>query len=224
MRIFSISIVFLLFLSGCDHTVHRLRNGSSEAEKGTPAFVVKPTVSSISLQLQENGSLKKSALDGVNALLRNQGRLSSQVIRLQPYTDKGNVFASHLKDSLLSLGVQESKLKILPIQYQATTIKPDLENDKQDKWDLSLTSEAMVVVTKDCSIEDSQAWSVHSYESIGTLGCANRANIAQMVSDPRDLIRGRTLDDADGVHAVEAMTRYHESDVTPLLDIDFNED
>ncbi|AEF53248.1 CpaD family pilus assembly protein [Marinomonas posidonica] len=224
MRILSIGVVFLLFLSGCDHTVHRLRNGSAEAEKGTPAFVVKPTVSSISLTLQENGSLKRSALDAVNALLRNQGRLSSQEIWLQPYTDKGDEFASHLKASLLSLGVQENKLEVLPIQYQATATSPSSTKDKPEAWDLSLRSEAMVVVTKNCGIQDSQAWSVNPYKAIGTLGCANRVNLAQMVADPRDLIRGRTLDDADGIHAVEAMTRYHESDVTPLLDIDFNED
>ncbi|KZN12260.1 CpaD family pilus assembly lipoprotein [Marinomonas sp. TW1] len=223
MRIFSLSMVCLLLLSGCDHTVHRLRNGAAEAETGTPAFVVKPTVSSISLQLQENGSLQKTALDGVNALLRNQGRLSNQEIKLQPYTDKGYEFALQLKKSLLSSGVQQEKLAILPIQYQAVKSATKSEEEKQKKWDLSLTSEAMIVVVKDCSIQQ-QTWSVKPFEAIGTLGCANRANLAQMVADPRDLMRGRALDKADGIYAVESVTRYHESDVTPLLDIDFDED
>ena len=56
------------------------------------------------------------------------------------------------------------------------------------------------------------------------MGCANRANIAAMVSDVRDLRRPRTLAAADGRAAAGAVERYQTGDVRELIDINFNND
>ncbi|MGI9421463.1 MAG: CpaD family pilus assembly lipoprotein [Geminicoccaceae bacterium] len=47
-------------------------------------------------------------------------------------------------------------------------------------------------------------------------GCATEANLGLMIADPRDLVRGRTLGPADGVHQAEGIVRYRESDQPEL--------
>ncbi len=49
---------------------------------------------------------------------------------------------------------------------------------------LTLVSRAVVAEVPDCAIADPQAWTVTPFSAVGALGCANRANLARMVSDP----------------------------------------
>ncbi|MBJ7536144.1 CpaD family pilus assembly lipoprotein [Marinomonas transparens] len=215
MRFMIFSVVFLLLLSGCDHTVNRLREDSNVFEHGVSrSSSVKPTMSSISLSVQDTGGLDQPSLQSLNALLRNQGRLSNQVIRIQPLSEKGEQFAQRLEASLLELGMNKSHLTLLPLVYRVS----------KTEWDLQLTSEALVVLKPDCSIADKTTWTVKPFDAVGPLGCANRANIAQMVVNPRDLMRPSALDAGDAVTAVGAVQRYQEGDTTELLDIDFQAD
>ena len=41
-------------------------------------------------------------------------------------------------------------------------------------------------------------------------GCATETNLGLMIADPRDLVRGRKLGPADGVHQAEGIIRYRE--------------
>jgi pilus assembly protein CpaD len=47
-------------------------------------------------------------------------------------------------------------------------------------------------------------------------GCATATNLARMVADPADLVRGRELGPADGVREADAYRRYREGDVQAL--------
>jgi pilus biogenesis lipoprotein CpaD len=47
-------------------------------------------------------------------------------------------------------------------------------------------------------------------------GCATQTNLGLMVAEPRDLVRGRSLAPADGVHAAEAIVRYRTGKVVEL--------
>lgn len=47
-------------------------------------------------------------------------------------------------------------------------------------------------------------------------GCATATNLGLMVADPRDLVRGRTLAPADGVHQAEGIVRYREGEQPEL--------
>jgi pilus biogenesis lipoprotein CpaD len=47
-------------------------------------------------------------------------------------------------------------------------------------------------------------------------GCATEANLGLMVAEPRDLVRGRTLGPADGVHQAEGIVRYRTGKVIEL--------
>ncbi|WP_394183457.1 CpaD family pilus assembly lipoprotein [Marinomonas posidonica] len=215
MRFIAFSVLGLILLSGCDHTVHQLREGpvsfDSDANR---SYTVKPTASSISLIVKDSGGLDKGSLRGLNALLNNQGRISNQKIRIQALTEKGESFTLRLKQSLIEAGLIAQNVTILPYVYR----------ENIGKWDVKLTSEALVVVKADCAIADDKTWTVNPYEGVGVLGCANRSNIAQMVVNPRDLMRPGSLDSADAVTAVGAMTRYQEAKTIELLDIDFSKD
>jgi len=49
-------------------------------------------------------------------------------------------------------------------------------------------------------------------------GCATQTNFGLMVAEPRDLVRGRTLGPADGIHQAEGVVRYREGKQPELLD------
>ncbi len=47
-------------------------------------------------------------------------------------------------------------------------------------------------------------------------GCATQTNLGLMIANPRDLVRGRTLGPADGVHQAEGVVRYREGEQPEL--------
>ncbi len=47
-------------------------------------------------------------------------------------------------------------------------------------------------------------------------GCATETNLGMMIANPKDLIRGRKLGSADGVHQAEGIVRYREGQLTEL--------
>jgi pilus biogenesis lipoprotein CpaD len=47
-------------------------------------------------------------------------------------------------------------------------------------------------------------------------GCATQTNLGLMVAEPRDLVRGRDLGPADGVHQAEGIVRYRTGKVVEL--------
>ncbi|MFO1067235.1 MAG: CpaD family pilus assembly lipoprotein [Geminicoccaceae bacterium] len=53
-------------------------------------------------------------------------------------------------------------------------------------------------------------------QPMSNLGCATLSNLGRMVADPADLVRGRPLGPADGVHAAEGVFRYRTDKVKAL--------
>jgi pilus assembly protein CpaD len=53
-------------------------------------------------------------------------------------------------------------------------------------------------------------------QPLSNLGCATTTNLGLMVADPKDLVRGRPLDRADGVQQAEAIVRYRTGKVVEL--------
>lgn len=47
-------------------------------------------------------------------------------------------------------------------------------------------------------------------------GCATETNLGLMIADPRDLVRGRNLGPADGVHQADGIIRYREGEQPEL--------
>jgi pilus assembly protein CpaD len=51
---------------------------------------------------------------------------------------------------------------------------------------------------------------------LSNYGCATQTNLGLMIADPRDLVRGRGLGSADGIHQAEGIVRYREGEVVEL--------
>ncbi len=56
----------------------------------------------------------------------------------------------------------------------------------------------------------------YSNQPHSNFGCATETNLGLMVANPRDLVRGRTLGPADGIHQAEGITRYREGALPEL--------
>ncbi|MCK9799337.1 CpaD family pilus assembly protein [Pseudomonas sp. MAFF 302030] len=202
-----------LLLGGCDHQVHNLRESRFAPYVQAQDAVVKPSALMAALHASDSGSLTPDSLANLNTLLRSQGRLRNQTLTLRPFTPAGETLARRLASVLQELGTPAHQVILAPVQLSAAG---------GNNEDLQVVSEAMVVSVPDCAVADGGNWTVKPFQATGTLGCANRANIARMVADPRDLTRAQALDSGDGTAAVNSVTRYYDDEPRELLDIDFS--
>jgi len=203
-----------VLLVGCDRQLNQMRENRFTPYKTAEAPTVAPSALVASLKANGNGSFTAESLENLNTLLRVQGRLRQQTLTLQPYTPSGERLAQRLADVLREQGAVAEQVIVMPSRLEAA---------QAGEWDLQVVSEALVVKVPDCTIANPETWTVKPYQAVGPLGCANRANIAAMVSDPRDLVRPQALDGGDGIGAVNAVGRYHDDEVRELLDIDFQD-
>ncbi|WP_455923435.1 CpaD family pilus assembly lipoprotein [Pseudomonas putida] len=199
----------LALLSGCDSTLNGIR-AERFANPAQAPIEVRPQALSLGLHATANGqSLTSASLDALNRLLLRQGRLANQTLTLLPHTPAGARIAQRLAQALQTQGLPARQLN-----QQALSLQSGSD-------DLMVIAEALVVQAPTCTIHSPDRWAISPYSAIGTLGCANDANIAAMVSNPRDLISPALLDGEDGVHASNAVQRYHENDLPKLIDMNF---
>lgn len=204
-----------LLMLGCTRELNDLR--TKRFANQTPEEIeVKPSALSVSLSANPAGGFTEQSLESLNSLLRSQGRPVNQTLTLRPFTPRGEQLAQRLAQVLRERGVPARQLLLTPVQLQG--------QNGNVAWDLQVVSEAMVAKIPDCTIVNPDEWAVRPYSAIGNLGCANRANLARMVSDPRDLVRPRTLDAADGSNLANGVQRYQEDSIRELLDLDFSND
>lgn len=203
-----------IILSGCtDKALNDIRMQRFDQPALAPV-TAKPSALSVNLQAANSGQgLKPASLSALNELLSKQGRLPAQTLILTPYTVRGEQLAGRLAKALQNAGANPKKIKI-----------ERRINAGSGQGDLQVISQAIAVQTTRCQINDPQLLMVKPYDSIGYLGCATQNNLAMMVAEPKDLIQARSLDDADGVTAVNAIERYQTDKVKTLINIDFSED
>lgn len=202
-----------LLLAGCDHQINQMRENRFQPYNQAQAPSVKPQALMVALHTNGSGSLTADSLANLNTLLRSQGRLHNQTLTLRPFTPAGETVSKRLATVLRELGSPAQQIIVAPVQLRAGNASDE---------DLQVVSEAMVVTVPDCAVADGQSWTVKPFQATGQLGCANRANIARMVADPRDLVRAQALDSGDGNTAVNSVTRYYDDEPRELLDIDFS--
>lgn len=213
---YALPLALALLLSACETPIHGLRaNRFADSEVKAP--VVAPRALALALQVSADGQgLTPESLQQANVMLGSQGRLQAQSLSITPFNARGEAVAQRLAKALVASGAQSPRVLSIPTEAGR------LETASRQSWDLELQSEALVVRGVECSVADPSAWMVRPYTAIGPLGCANRANIARMTSDPRDLMRPRTLAAADGNAAALAVKRYQEGEIRDLIDIDFD--
>nr|WP_240630137.1 CpaD family pilus assembly lipoprotein [Brenneria alni] len=203
-----------LLLAACgDRSVNSQRMQRYQQPALTP-IEVRPSSLAVTLQVAANGrGFTPESLKQLNVMLKDQGRLSKQTLTLIPRTVRGEQMAGRLVSVLKNAGADAQKVK----QMRITSASGQ-------SGDLEVISEALAVKTTRCQVNDPDLLMVKPFDGIGYLGCATQNNLALMVSEPRDLIQAKTLDEADGVAAVNSIERYHTDNVKDLIDINFEED
>ncbi|ENO87637.1 CpaD family pilus assembly lipoprotein [Thauera linaloolentis] len=207
-----------LLLTACETPINALRAQRFDQGHQPAVPAVQPRALALALRAAPDGrGLATESVKQANEMLSSQGRLGAQTLTITPFNARGERLAARLATALERSGAR--KPTVAPLA-DAQRLAEAAAND----WDLELQSEAITVDMERCAIADSSNWTIHPFHGIGALGCANRANIARMVSDPQDLQRPRTLDSADGAAAALAVKRYQEGEIRELIDIDFDND
>jgi len=78
---------------------------------------------------------------------------------------------------------------------------------------LSLTK--FMPILPDC--EQPQPMQPHRPDYAGAFGCTSAHNLGIMVANPEDLVRGQTLQPADGEATARSVERYRLGEITPLI-------
>ncbi|GKW02891.1 CpaD family pilus assembly protein [Pectobacterium carotovorum] len=213
MRVAVLTAVVLLAGCGWNKPINDVRMQRFD-QPGLQPIAVQPSSVSVPLLVAPNGrGFLPESLRQLNIMLKDQGRLSAQTLTLIPHSASGEQMAGRLVTVLKNAGANAQNVK----QMRRSTASGQ-------NGDLEVISEALVVKTTRCTINDPNQLMVKPYEAMGSLGCATQNNLAMMVAEPRDLIQAKALDSADGVTAVNSIERYHKDEVKELIDINFEED
>lgn len=201
-------------------TVARVRQ-SNFAGGRDEALSMKVQAKSLYLRASANGSgFTDGSIEKANKFLLSQGPIRRQVLTVVPLSERGVKLARRLAEALEEAGADTPKLGLY---VNTKTGRHDFA-DRRTGWDVELISEAYVVHAPECLVKDPKRWTIDPYDAVGTLGCANNANIAMMVSDPKDLLRPRALEGGDGTAADLAVQKYQTGDTEDLVDIDFSQE
>lgn len=210
--------VLTLTLTACETPLNRLRANRLAGGSTLTSTTVASRALVVGLKVDEDGrKLTRQSILDANSMLNDQGRLPAQMLTITPYSQRGEVIAQSLARALVGNGARKPVIEARP---QGTAESQDAQ---RMGWDLELQSDALVVSLPDCKIGNPDRLMMSPFDGMGPLGCATRANLAAMVSDPRDLQRPRTLDGGNGAAAVGAVTRYQTGEIRDLIDIDFEE-
>lgn len=208
----------LMLLAACETPLNMVRAQRFADTPVAQPVEVKPRALALALQVAPGeNALTPASLQQANQLLASQGRLSLQVLSITPLRAGSQETANRLAQALIRAGAQSVTVQTVPADAER------LAEAERNNWDLELQSEAVVADIARCTVANADAWTIHPYRAVGSLGCANRANIARMASDPRDLVRPRTLAPGDGRVAAGAIERYQKGEIRDLIDINFDD-
>ncbi len=203
-------------------SVGAMRSSHFGDARAKTAPSVKLSAKSLYLKTYGDGEgFSARTLDEANAFLSSQGPIGKQVLTIVPLSENGIRVAKRLAQALEEAGADTPRLA----RYVEENAQGQEQfADRQTGWDIELISEAYVLSVSDCGAANGRRMGIDPYYAVGALGCANNANIALMVSDPKDLLRGRPLEAADGTAATLAVQKYQTGDTEDLVDIDFSQD
>ncbi|MBL4908294.1 MAG: hypothetical protein JKX94_12635 [Sneathiella sp.] len=114
--------------------------------------------------------------------------------------------ADHVVSLLENLGIEPTQIRLTP--FEANEI-PSTVTIRVDQFLLNLA---------ECTDWSNGNLINSSNRNSSNLGCSVDRNLALTLVNPRDLVRGRSLDMASGQTAVNAVRRYYSDKLKPLPD------
>lgn len=116
-----------------------------------------------------------------------------------------------------ALIAHETRMALTDAGVSYAAIAANTHDGSGEASPIVLNFERYVAQAPECesiSTQNLGEWSASNNQPWRSFGCANQANLAAMIEDPRDLLRPRTEDPRDGARRATVMDAYREGDRT----------
>jgi pilus assembly protein CpaD len=137
---------------------------------------------------------------------------ASEQYNIELASHRAEQVAAYLKEAGLG------DLTITAVAFGETV--PAVPSHGPAAWRLNrrveLVMERYLVTLPACPDWSRQSGTDFSNLPFSNFGCATQSNLGLMVAEPKDLVSGRTLAPADGVHQAEGILRYRTGKVVEL--------
>jgi pilus biogenesis lipoprotein CpaD len=167
-----------------------------------------------------------SEQDRLLSFLDTVGPLKTDSIRLDGHADERATDLYNLdlaarriesvKRFLGDHGVNEHNIQANSLGERAPAAHGDEELSWQKNRRVEIVLERYLVTTPACPDWSRRSGLDYANQPHSNFGCATETNLGLMIAEPRDLLRGRDLDPADGVHQAEGIVRYREGEQPEL--------
>lgn len=121
-----------------------------------------------------------------------------------------------VKHFLNDNGVEQLDMHASSFGERAPAVAGDGERAWQKNRRVEIVLERYLVTPPACPDWSRKTGIDYANKPHTNFGCATETNLGLMIADPRDLVRGRKLDPADGVHQAEGIVRYREGEQPEL--------
>ncbi|SFC74965.1 CpaD family pilus assembly lipoprotein [Pseudoalteromonas denitrificans] len=183
IKLLTLLVAAMISLSGCTNIESYTNSPSNTGLKAIGLELLNSQISFTDVKYSGLDDKQKQAL---NLFIFNQGTSYKQRILVTATQSTLTLHQAQLSKLLLGFGIASDKL-VFKISNDA---KPEV---------VEIISEYFRAVAPSCK-SDPRA----------DLGCATTRNLAMMISDPAQLIRGAALAPADGVKNVNDVVKYRE--------------
>jgi pilus assembly protein CpaD len=116
-----------------------------------------------------------------------------------------------------ALVAHEARMALTDAGVSYAAIAANTHDGSGELRPIVLNFERYVAQAPECESLGTQnlaGWSATNNQPWPSFGCANQANLAAMIEDPRDLLRPRTEDPRDGARRAVVMEAYRQGDQT----------
>lgn len=121
-----------------------------------------------------------------------------------------------VKKLLASVGFDSSRVQASAFGERLPASSGSHEQAWSQNRRVEIVLERYVVTPPACPDWSRRSGRDYSNQPHSNFGCATETNLGMMIANPRDLVRGRKLGPADGVHQAEGIVRYRKGRLTEL--------
>ncbi|NRD73423.1 hypothetical protein HQQ94_09230 [Shewanella sp. VB17] len=190
-------LIVLLLLS------YSLLACSSEPIKRQPEIAIQSVTDIFSLQLQSD-ELDIQDREALEGFLLERGDPATLRVRIETYSARAENVLAAVKALMHLRFIYPSQLDI------------EVKKSVDSSVDLILVVESYRPLVPRCDAGKEPKTVLNDFKRSANFGCANANALAQMVSNPRDLVVGQTLSATEGRKAISTLESYYEQPNVPL--------
>ena len=121
-----------------------------------------------------------------------------------------------IKQILVESGLNRSRVQANAFGEHVPAFSGSHEQAWSRNRRVEIVLERYLVTPPPCPDWSRRSGRDYSNQPHSNFGCATETNLGLMIANPRDLVRGRELGRADGIHQAEGIARYREGQLKQL--------